>query len=122
MASTYDLTDFSIVRALYVDDGAQTQITVLRNVYLTNALSGLTLYTPVSTDTYGYLKPSRCRRRYIHSPSGGLSAPPFDALTRHFPVVLANVITPPAGPFTIDGVADWVLKGYRGERRQPGDI
>jgi hypothetical protein len=109
MATTYSITDFSHGIYAYTNDAAVANQVSMRNVYATP--SGLSL----ATSAVPQILSKHARRRYIHSVTGGVTSGTSHPLERHYPIAIAQVATPTA-PGTIDGVTDWVLKGYRGEQ------
>lgn len=105
----YGITDFTHGQYAYTDDAAAARSVSMRNVYVTP--SGMALVTGTAPPT---IKASHARRRYIHSVNGGANNSPVE---RHYPIAPAQVATPTA-PGTIDGITNFVLKGYRGEQRR----
>jgi hypothetical protein len=104
----YSITDFTHNFYAYTDDGGDLNSVSMRNVYA--SCSGLS----VDTDGDPYFAAKHARRRYIHSPAGGAGGKP---VTRHYPIAIEQVASPTA-PGTIDGIADFALKGYRGEQQR----
>jgi hypothetical protein len=110
MSTTYSITDFSHGIYQYLNDANVECALSMRNVYATP--SGLALAT---TALPAFLS-KHARRRYIYSPTGGNTAPGH-SVKRHYPIAISLVATPTA-PGTIDGITDFVLKGYRGEQER----
>jgi hypothetical protein len=111
MSTTYAITDFSHGTYAYTNDSGVANNVSMRNVYAT--VSGL---TAGGGGTPNILS-KHARRRYIHSPTGGVSGATSQPLERHFPIATSKIATP--GTIgTLDGVTDWVVKGYRGEQQR----
>jgi hypothetical protein len=107
----YAITDFTHGKYAYSNDAQVANIVSMRNVYATP--SGMTLATGGAAGAPVILA-KHARRRYIFSQGGGANGL---NLERHFPIAITQVAAPTA-PGTIDGVTNWVLKGYRGEQQR----
>jgi len=114
MASTYSLTDFSHKNVGYISDKNTTStpdyVVSIRNVYV--PFCGMTV---PGTPPSAVFRSTHARRRYIHSATGGVTSGTSMPLERHFPID-KSVWQTPITLTGIDGVTDWVYKGYRGEQ------
>jgi hypothetical protein len=108
----YAITNFSHTKYGYTSDGGQPKFVSCRTVY-TVALTGLAA-TPAAGAAE--IRVLHARRRYIHSKTG--SQTPVNPVERHFPVVIAKAQNPAVNAAlgaTVDGITDFLWKGYRGE-------
>lgn len=112
----YSITSLAHQAYAYVDDANANRSVSMRIVYAT--LSGLT--TPPAGGASS-IKSHNARVRFIHSPNGGQSGTQTP-VERKFPVAKTVAATPAPNTAVggnIDGITNFVWKGYRGEKRHP---